>query len=258
MENNISILEQIAYYFGIKSTIGDVILYLLRPDADIKVAQKLLRQVHVKSHDKAITLEDIQEENIVNFKGLTDLIDSLCPQFSVYQTNVQNKKMLYCLLDKEKHIGLDGIAGLLFQFKNHRFSEDICEYAISKLLAALREVDRGKSLQFKPGYCSPYLINGSSSAIKVLAAIDCERFSEGILAMTDALCFDFAQRPEFLDGMLGCIDALLDVYEWSANPKYLEFAKKQLTICSIYLAHDQLEVADFIYQYQRLRKKTSV
>lgn len=79
MENNISILEQVAYYFGIKSTIGDVILYLLRPDADIKVAQKLLRPVHVKSHDKAITLEDIQEENIVNFKGLTDLIDSLCP-----------------------------------------------------------------------------------------------------------------------------------------------------------------------------------
>ena len=251
-EKNISILEEITYCFGLKTTIGKVLKYLFSPEANIKVAQKLLRELKVEIHQEETNLNFFQMSPVVDFKGLSGIIDVLCPQFYEFYKNEIRNEIIFYHLDKEKNIGLDGLLGILYKMVEYSFDDEIIEYIIAKILSSLRDVEKGKSLQFMPGYCSPYLINGSAGVIKVLMTIDIDRFSEIILSLADSLCFEFAQRPGYIDGMLGCIDALLDVYYWTKNKKYLFFAEKQLTIVSIYWSHDSIETLEFVYLYQRL------
>lgn len=244
--DNLEVLEHLLERYGIDSKISNLINYLFQAVANVEVAQHIVN--HLKSELKAsqalfeLHLPDMITEEKIDFIQRLKSINLTLPK---YRQALSDESLFCYHMATEPRFGLDGLLGSLILLKN-KLSEELFNQGLDYIRRQIVETDSGSALSIGNNCASPYFSNGSAGYIRALLYLDIDYYREEIISLAQSFNFEFAQRADYDNGMLGIADCLLELYNWKMDRAYLDLARKLLLNTSFYVKVDKVSVSDFL------------
>lgn len=262
LKNNLKLSTNLLQFYGIKSNINKLINYLFTSTATIKTAKRICQQIFVDiKHNNQLFFKD----KLKSFKKQStsfNLLTSNIPIIKkIYLSNKTYKKYLNHLdnpdyikyfIDIETNMGLDGLAGNLILLNTFSYDKNIILYGVNKLISSIIDTSNGKMIKINDHTASPYLYNGSAGVIKALLNINSKKYKKIIKNLSNGIVTNFAQRPNYWNGMLGIADTLLDSYSLIHDDTYIKFATNLIISSSYYLDSKKLSMNEFIPVFNHL------
>ena len=259
IKEEIEILKQFLYFYGIDSNIDILIRYLFSKNPDINTAMKIMSTIYAKSiQERTIlinpTIHNCKYDILKSpYLSIEELVYKHNKKYEKYIHNLDNLEVIKHFINNESDFGLDGLSGVLILLDNLSVDKDIINYGITEILSKSLKTNCGRMVKVSDKTASPYLKNGSAGFIKALCKIDAVEFRPLIEEFAEGLLVNFAQRPTYWDGMLGIADTLLDVYELTNCKKYLEYSNVLIISSSFYLNTSRIENSEFLTIYNRIQ-----
>ena len=172
----------------------------------------------------------------------------------ILKYDFNDKKRTKYMIDGEKKLGLFGISGILYYLSDtYHKHENLIEYSLESIISKLIEVKGNRMVPIRNYAASPYIDSGNSGFIKLLFKLDKDKYRDLILELGENICFEFAQRPDYYDGMLGIADTLIDLYQFTQDEKYLKYIENLLLNSLFYLKYNKIRKDEFFYVYKRFQ-----
>lgn len=253
LEDNINILDYLLKSYGIKTNLPKLIYKMIVRDFDINQLINGFKNIYIKEYDKKISLDLEKEVKNIKFE-FDDYIVEYEFMDIVLEYDFNDKKRTKYMIDGEKKLGLFGISGILYYLSDtyHRH-ENLIEYSLESIISKLIEVKGNRMVPIRNYAASPYIDSGNSGFIKLLFKLDKDKYRDLIIELGENICFEFAQRPAYYDGMLGIADTLIDLYQFTQDEKYLKYIENLLLNSIFYLKYKKIRKDEFFYVYKRFQ-----
>ncbi len=250
IDKNISLLNDLLKIHGIESNLHILIKKLLENDINLEEAINSFKNLSTnKSSLKyELTIFTRYKKSDFNFYKYENLYKF---QEFIQKYNDKDIDYLKYLIDKENMLGIIGLSGyLLYIFKDTN-TKEIVDYGINSIINKLIKYNENRIIPIRENTGSPYIDTGNAGFIKLLIAVDKDKYRNLIIELSENLISDFAQRPGYYDGMLGIADTLIDVYELNKDERYI-FAIKNLLLNTIYfLKYNKVNYDEYFCVHRR-------
>lgn len=224
---------------NIESNLDSLIKYLLSDQAEIHFALEMMQTKIYANINKET------ENGLARICQVQSNFDLL--EFVLLQENLQkfrkaklmSRSELLTEITSIPEIGLDGIMGILVYLKSIDIDEDVLDDGVAYVLRNLVTVENGLiGVQISEYGVSPYLLAGTSGIILGLLFINSEKYEEEIIQLANTINVEYAQSSDFLNGMLGIAQTLIELYLFSLNQDYLVTATELLQTCELLIGRE--------------------
>lgn len=255
-EYQAGLVDDLLGYYGIKSSFSNFIHYLFSDAPNLSEALAIFDRIEVEESTYQYELSLTEEMEDIQSLSLQYLIDQT--KFEDYCQTVNDPTRFQVLLDRERNFGLDGLSGLLGLIQLGKIPVGYDEKIKEKIIAAIVDTEKGKSLSYGVACASPYLHTGAAGFLKVLLEEGNVEDDDLIHQLTPALLVDYAQYTDYRTGMLGVSDVLLDVYERFMDKNILDTVERQLIIAGIKAQYHPSLRNGYQYVLARYRRMKNV